>query len=239
MRIIRYAYYAFLAALVGLSLLAFGDGKDTTSTFVSDPFSGYWNRFGATPEYRTGHPSLHHRVECEPQFSDRYATKQPCFYGNLDVGGGDWSVDFYQGDGTRVQFKQYYNGVVFTAKVWAIQPTCGAGVSGGSTVFIDLNIPGYWEGWVSYGHLDSVSVSPGQDISADQYIGMTKWWPRTSCYDVLGNDGVHTHMEMYNSSKYACYYNWAPVDVNGPSLFYGQILGNVGRTMYTGVQQAC
>jgi hypothetical protein len=238
MGIIRYIYCVFLATLVGLTLVAFGDGKDTTSTFVSDPFSGYWNRFGAT--IHDGHPSLHHRVECEPQFSGQYDTEQACFYGNLDVGGGDWSVDLYQGDGTGVRFKQYSNGVWFTAKVWAIQPTCGAGASaGGWTVFVDLLIPGYWEGWVSYGHLESVFVSPGQNISADQYIGMTKLWPQTSCYDVAGNDGVHTHIEMYNSSKYACYYNWAPVDVNGPLLSYGQILGNVGRTIYTGVQQAC
>lgn len=127
-------------------------------------------------------------------------------------------------------------GSPISAKVWAVQPTCGGGGSvGGWSIFIDIYVNGSWEGWVSYGHLDQVSVSPGQVLANNTVLGKLKWWPYSSCYQVSTASGVHTHMEMYDSTHFACYINYN----SGQYLTYPSGLGFIGKTVYTSVQSPC
>ncbi len=116
----------------------------------------------------------------------------------------------------------------FQMKVWAIQPTCGAGPSaGGYSVFLDLYVNGSWQGWISYGRLDQVQVSAGQVIGQNTVLGyLRNWGYTTGCYEVNNDAGVHTHYGQYNKDKYACYYEYQM----GQQLSYSAFgLGEVGR----------
>ncbi len=225
---------AFLVATaLAFSLTAAkADTSDLTHTYVSDPNAGWWDRF------YIAHPSYHPRSQCEHPSSGVFTSKQSCISGT-HYGPGDWALDFYNGDGTPVKFKHYPTGsFAITGKVWEVEPTC-TNVdpdAGGWTVMIDIWVGSSWEGYVAYGHLNSVIVGPGQVLAQDQQIGAMKQWPFTSgCYEVRNNDGVHTHIEMYNAVRYSCYWNYA----SNSYLGYRSILGNVGRMIYTGPQQAC
>lgn len=190
------------------------------------PFTGWWDRFGLS------HPSVHWRVECEPAQSGWYEYDPGC--GTLN---GDWSLDYYAAPGTRVDFKGDGIGGPFAAQVWAVMPTCGSTSSlGGYTVFVDVYVHGQKEGWISYGHLNDVQVTAGQWIFWGQPLGYLKDWGHSyGCYEVSSPSGVHSHIEMYNSSSFACYVNWG----SGSYISSNSDLGHVGRSQYSGVQQAC
>lgn len=228
MRPVLLALLAITAAAVTLSAdtSVAWEQNDSTRVIAYNGFSGWWDRYGLA------HPSFHHRVECEPQYSGFYTTKQPCYYGP-----GDWSVDFYNSSGTLVRHNGLAQGGSLTARVWAIQPTCSAGPSaGGYTVFIDLYVNGQWQGWASHGHLNSVQVSAGQWISPGQALGYLNLWPYSAgCWEVTSNSGVHTHYEEYNAYRYACYQNYS----SGTWLSYPGSLGIVGRTVYTAPRSPC
>lgn len=215
---------AFLVAIPVSRLDA--DQSDSTRIIGYNGFAGWWDRFGVA------HPSFHHRVECEPQYSGWYTSKQACYRGP-----GDWSLDYYNNPGTWVRYNAFPQGGTLTARVWAIQPTCVAGPSaGGWTVFVDVYISGSWEGWMSYGHLDQIQVSPGQWISPGQLLGRLKRWPySTGCWEVTTDQGVHSHVEFYNAFLYACYINYA----SGTYLAYPSGLGLIGRTIYTAPRSPC
>ena len=135
-----------------------------------------------------------------------------------------------------MRFNAYGNGTPQLAIVWAVQPTCSAGASvGGWTVFVDLFTNGTWEGWVSYGHLDQVQVTPGHSISNGTVLGKLKNWGYSSCYQVNNDAGVHTHIEEWNKYRYACYFPWN----SGDYLWYPTTLGWIGRTVYTSPKQPC
>jgi hypothetical protein len=200
---------------------------DCTFGITGTPFGGWWDRFGLS------HPSSHHRVECEPAFGT-HATKPVC---NADWGPGDWSIDYY-GPDRPVVFGVPSSAGSWSARVWAIAPTCsgaGGGSIAGWTVFVDIYVNGGWQGWESFGHLNNVQVTPGQWIGSGTVLGYTKKWEWHLCYRVNNPDGVHIHHEEWNFSSYAC---WWPYS-SGSYLNYNQWFGTVGRIGYTGVQQQC
>lgn len=220
-------FAASVLFLVGESVFASGDHSDFTYTLQSDPSAGYWDRFGRA------HPSFHGRSQCEPASSGSYSYVPPCSYGP-----GDFAFDFYSGEGVAQRFQDYpFGSSNWTARVWSIQPTCSAGPSaGGYTVFVDVYVGSVWEGWVAYGHLNSVSVSPGQTVGGGTILGYQHMWPYSGgCWEVTSQSGIHTHIEMYNAYRYACYYNYS----SGTWLPYPYITGNIGRTIYTHIRSAC
>ena len=148
--------------LVGESVFAYGDHSDYTYSIQSDPSAGYWDRFGIA------NPTNHNPSQCEAAFQGWYDYVPTCAFGD-----GDFAFDFYSGEGVAQRFLHLpFGSSNWTAKVWSVQSTCGVGPSkGGYTVFIDLKVNGYWEGWVSYGHLNSVSVSPGQTLNGGEILG--------------------------------------------------------------------
>lgn len=222
-----------VVALLAAVTVSRADTSNSTYFVGKTGFNGYWDRFSAT------HPSYHHRTECEPATSGLFTTPGSCPSTIPGVSGpGDWAVDYYNVPGTPVKFNATAFGVTSSAAwVWAIEPTCGPNAAlGGWTVYVDLYVNGTWEGWISYGHLDNVQVSPLTAIGNGQTLGYLKNWGfSTGCYEVSNDSGVHTHTEEWNKVGHACYVNQA----SGSFLLYGANLGRVGRTSYSAPQQAC
>ena len=239
MRFLAPLVLALITSLFSVTA-ASADTSDATRMDTGTPFAGYWDRFGLA------HPSNcqplevppncgHHRVECEPAQSIVYTTNPGC---NFAWGPGDWSIDDY-GNNRPVFYLVSAATATITAKVWAIYPTCsgegGASIAG-STVFVDIYANGSWEGWAAYSHLASVQVSPGRTILDRTVLGYTYMWPYLNdCWEVNTVQGVHVHHEEWNRVAYACYWNYT----SGSFLDWDLKFGRIGRTIYTGVKQAC
>jgi hypothetical protein len=231
----RLASVTFLACAVAMALLSQSyalkaDTSDATWVKGNAPFAGKW---GLANNSDTTPAGAHHRIFCRPSKSDTYSKYQSCSTAN--VGPGDWAVDFYGAAKTDV----IYNATVsskgtLTAQVWAIMPSCTKS-DGGSTVIVDVYVNGSREGFISYTHLDAVSVSPGKWINPGQKLGKLKKWAQSDCYNVRTDAGVHTHIEMFNVNKYACYYSYKLGDTVSTSLPLGQI----GRMIYTARNTKC
>jgi len=175
-----------VVSLVGTHV-AEGSHPDSRYFHGLMPFTGRW----ANASEPSTHPSQHHRVECEPATSGSYNYVPACAYGP-----GDWSTDLYAAPGTNVKFYpiEIPLGSAWYGKVWSVQSTCSGGPSvAGKSVFIDLYNNGVYEGWISYGHLDQVSVSPGQIVGYHTVVGKLKRWSYSTCYQVTTDSGVHTH----------------------------------------------
>lgn len=220
------------ASVTGATVWA-ADYDDSTYLWGFMPFAGQWGL--------TEHASEHHRVECEPPSSGWYYTDPQCPT-SAWWGPGDWAVDLFAPDGTAVVWRT--NGIGYqggyAAQVWAIMPTCVGepGSEGGWTVFVDVYgldqwLNWIWEGWMAFGHLDLVQVSPGQNIVNGQVLGYTRWWDQRyvspACYDVDYPNSVHVHYEEYNHANYACYWPWNMGDWLGTNHGIGQ----VGRYRFT------
>lgn len=202
-----------------------GDKANDTFTHAQSGFAGKWGLVGET------HPSTHHLTECAPAQSGWYEYDPGCGFGE-----GDWSIDYYQLDGTLVTYKGIENGGLVTPVVWAVMPTCGNTNAYGYTVFVNLTIHGDLQGWMAYAHVENPQVSAGQQLTYGQAIGYVNWWPNLEgCWQVNGPAGVHIHVEMWNLVSFACYvdHTW------GALLASGTTLGHVGRTQYTGIRQTC
>lgn len=201
------------------------DTNDDTRVILRTGATGAWTIQGEPP-------STHHRVECRPPTS---GTVQFNDEGCQGDGPGNFSFDYYSGEGEAVKFSAYSQGGKLTAQVWAIRPTCNGGPEYGYTVFVDLHVDGSLEGWVSYGHLGNVSVEPGQWIGSGKTIGYQKWWKpnRDNCWVVSTPEGVHTHVEAWDRNASACY-----VDHGGPHGILPETapFGVVGRTIYQPVR---
>lgn len=111
-------------------------------------------------------------------------------------------------------------------------------------MFVDIiGAQGQWYGWISYGHLKEIptAVEPGTYLSANQVLGKTDDWPEASvqCYDVNTEAGVHTHIEMFNIYRFACYKDWVGgTPINVP-LNYQTRLGDAGRANYSTIRSQC
>lgn len=215
------------------------------------PFTGKW---GSGDGYTDARPDApHHLVECAPrtiapdpfEFAisqvDGYCTDHP----GPDLG-GDWSVDVFAFPNTQVKYWGLGIGVAasaVTARVRGIAPTCGNdsfGQAAGNTVYVDFLGPGnYWYGWMSFGHLKDIpsSLTPGDTIYPGQLLGRThQWAQRTGCWNVSNSNGVHTHIEMWNSFRFACYRDWVSL---GSQLAAGVQLGDGGRAIYSQYRMPC
>lgn len=198
------------------------------------PFSGKW---GSGDGFFDARPWGHHIVECEPSGYQTYEFAQNApnckTHPNSEIG-GDWSLDYFAVPNTEVRLSAAGVGVAPTmyARVRAIAPTCNGdsfGGDAGNTVFVDLYGPtmSQWRGWISFGHLKDISVAPTQWISAGQLLGKTELWNYwNGCWQVSTQSGVHTHIEMHNRQRYACFVDWQAM---GWNLTYGAVLGYVGR----------
>src|SRR5690606_23942888 len=136
-----------------------------------------------------------------------------------------------QAAGTAVRPR--FSGPGLALKVASVLPTCH---STGQTVTIDVHTNGEWVGTARYGHLTSVQVAANQWISQDTVLGYLHQWPRdTTCYNVSGPSGVHTHVTGYNRTQYSCYVNVG----SGTYLGAGATIGYVGGALANGARQTC
>ncbi|MEU5529358.1 hypothetical protein ABZ744_20715 [Micromonospora chersina] len=172
------------AALASLLIVAFGASpafaENTPAARLGAPFGGTWDRFGIA------NPRNH----------------APVF-------GGDLAFDYYGSEGQAVRA---YIGTTppfagLIAKVGAVQPTCRSGViaDGGYAVRVDVtNTLGQNVGKVWYGHLLNVPPA-GTGVGWGTVLGTLHQFPYNSCYQVNTASGIHTHMETYSSSGWACW----------------------------------
>lgn len=132
----------------------------------------------------------------------------------------------------------YYGGTAY-GQVIRVSPACASGViaDGGWAVTIDVySSAGDRLGWVLYAHLTGPFVSTGQWISPGQNLGQLSRWRYSSCYQVTGEGGVHTHVEVYNYTHYACYSDWG----SGAYLErWWAWLGGLGDHFAYGPRTAC
>jgi len=145
----------------------------TGSVTIGMPFDGTFDRFGIAG------PTDHHRVA-----------------------GGDWSADVYAGPGTAIKVRS----TAASAKVTSIGATCKGGdpALGGYTINVALlRGDGSTAGTAHYLHVADPRVKAGQAIGDGEVLGVTRQWPRSTCYDVTNANGVHVHFEAKGSSCWA------------------------------------
>lgn len=196
-----------LAGIAGLAFMAIGGSalaQDPVS--IGMPFAGYWNRYGFAPP--ATHPVYHSWT------------------------GAQWSTDLYAAPGTAVKFYVSSSATV-KGKVKAVTavPNCtwnGSAVDAGKYVAIDVMAGTKRLGSVVYVHLDAVGVTVGQEITSGTSVGSLKLWSQSTCYNVTGSSGVHTHFEAGSAitGQYSCWQNYAA----GTSLAAGAVIGKVGTT---------
>ena len=173
-----------VTALVALLLVIVGAtpayAENTPAARVGAPFGGTWDRFGlANPRNHT-----------------------PVF-------GGDLAFDYYgaQGQTVRAFLGTTVPFAGLTARVGDVRPTCRSGViaDGGYTVRVDVsNTNGQSVGRIYYGHLQN-PLGVGAGVPWGQPLGTLHQFRNNSCYQVSTAAGIHTHMEIYSSSGWACY----------------------------------
>lgn len=213
------------------------------------PFAGEWGfEFGTPGTDSDTRPWDHHLLECAPVVIGTYNDDLSVGYctDNPDSSrGGNWSFDYYAPSNTQVKFSASGIGVAgstVVGRVRGLAPTCDddpGGLEAGRTVFIDIinSLTTEWYGWVSYGHLKDISVTHGQTIFVNQVLGKTENWGNvTGCYEVNNENGVHTHMEVWNRYRNACFMDWGSM---GYPLGYGARLGDVGRANYANYRTPC
>lgn len=187
-----------------------------TVLLVKDPISGgVWDRFGVAS------PSFHHTPW-----------------------GGDWAVDFYGYPGSNVRFRVKEldpgtTGGVAYGVVASNASSCGNPYDWAGTAYqIDLyDGDDQHVGWVLYAHIDTSGVGllpVGSVVLHGDVLGSVQQWAYSSCYQVSNAAGVHTHVELFNDSDYACYVPYYA----GTVLYARDTIGGVGTTN-TGAQQPC
>ncbi|MET7639418.1 hypothetical protein [Streptomyces sp. NPDC005438] len=232
MRLVTVARLAAAGALVASSALLAASASqaqdtegaqpratDTVNVYPPIQGASTWDRFGETP------PSSHHRV----------------FY-NWDYL-NDWSVDIYQTPGATLVSpfgSKTAGGSPVSVQVVTVQPGCATGdlADGGYRVGLEAknDATGEVVGRADVMHVDNKpdDIVVGATVGPWTKLGETGRFRASKCYQVNGDTGVHTHLEVINKTKYSCYVNHGA----GTELGDETVVGRVGTTN-SGPQQAC
>jgi hypothetical protein len=178
---------------------------DAAQAVIGMPFSGKWAYNAIVQPPYTDSNSSHPSVHTK-------------YY-------GDWATDVYAADGTAVTLQVTYptTGATF---YWISRPN---GSCGQRTV-IGVKVNGTDVGSVYFEHLNN-AVTSGT-ITNGMTVGNVHQWTVNGS---VCNPGPHVHVELKNTTNYACY-----VDHGNPgvTLSQGDNLSVLGSTN-TGAQQAC
>ncbi|GAA3449690.1 hypothetical protein GCM10018962_15230 [Dactylosporangium matsuzakiense] len=149
--------------------------------------------------------------------------------------GGDWAADLVAPQGTPVYLyaAPQNTALTITAVVDVVGPACASGRLdlGGKRVTIGLWNGNTKIGAVTYAHLET-GLTAGTTVSRwGTLLGTVGHYTPGSCWD-----GDHSHVELYNQARYACYNRgYAPAQRFYPTNF----IGFVGGDYATGTGQAC
>jgi hypothetical protein len=158
-----------------------------------------------------------YNVNVNPPYTDSNSS-HPSVHTNYY---GDWATDIYAADGTAV--KLHVSSSDGTLSFYWIARTDG---TCGHRAVIGVRVNGTDVGSIYYEHLAN-AVTSGT-ITNGMTIGNVHDWG--GC-----NPGPHVHVELKNTSNFACYTDWGHP---GASLLEGDSLGQLGSSN-TGSRQAC
>jgi hypothetical protein len=153
--------------------------------------------------------------------------------------GGDWQVDVYKLPGNPGYFKVLYSAIT-TGKVVFNGSACGTpGVWAGRQYSVQIQNSSWGSrGTVYYLHVDDINPNSGASyvvalnttISHNHMLGWTYQFSNTNCYAVGSPQGVHWHIEMYQSTHYSCF---LPHAYQAP-LSSSTWMGKIGSNALTG-----
>lgn len=177
------------------------------TVLVGMPFTGYWDRFGTSP---------------------------PNSHGNETPNSvKDWATDIYATSGATNYLRlQAPLGKTLTVRL-INGGSCTGVCSVGVNAQIEVLLNGVSLGWVKYGHLKDVPATVGSNGAV---LGKLNLWPWNDTYWRVGDDsGVHTHLSMYNTTGYSCYWPLA----SKTKYLDGRLIGKLGGTGASAVNSAC
>jgi hypothetical protein len=141
---------------------------------------------------------------------------------------GQWAMDFYApgGTGVYVYAAPKDSSKSIRAYVTAISASsCGANKAG-YNVKVEFRHSGTPVGYVLYSHVVNLRVGQGEINRWGTRIGDVGYWSSpSSCWQVRGPSGAHTHIEMANYLGSSCY-RGLPA---GSRIARGEFLGYIGR----------
>ena len=187
-----------------------------TPLLVKSPlYGGEWDRFGIAD------PSYHHTPW-----------------------GGDWALDEYGDPGDLVRFRiRELDPAATAGKAYGVIETnwssCASPYDWAGTAY-QIGVydgDGNHVGWVLYAHVDTSAVGLlpiGTVVGYGTILGTIEQYAWSSCYQVVDPAGVHTHVEVYNDSDYACYEPYYA----GTLLYPRDTLGEIGSSN-AGPQEPC
>jgi len=205
-----------LAITAGEGLTEEVAAAEAAQATVGMPFSGQWayntlvnpDGNGNYSDATSSHPSVHHR-----------------YY-------GDWATDLYAPAGTPVKLHIDSSDGPVSFNYNRSHDTCssvGPNIAGHGIV-LNVLVNGQAIGSIDYEHLDNIP-GVGTNFTNGMTIGtITRESLDASCYSAR-----HTHVELLNNSKYAC---WTDHGRPGTSLPEGSPIGQLGSPN-TGPQQVC
>jgi hypothetical protein len=172
---------------------------------------------------------------------DRFDIAGPSWHHN--PWGGDWAVDFYGAPGDLVRFRiKELNPSTTSGDAFGVvesnASSCGSPFDEAGTAY-QIGVydgDGNHVGWVLYAHVETSGVGllpVGSVVLHGDVLGTIEQFAFSSCFQVTTPEGVHTHVEMFNDSDYACYVPYAP----DTTLFARDAMGGIGTSFSAG--QAC
>ena len=121
--------------------------------------------------------------------------------------GADWATDLYAPAGTKAYF--HISGATGkTSFSYSTSPSsCGAGIA----VRINISVGGKNLGWVQYDHLNTANTNFTNGIANGEFLGTTKQWPYSTCYQVTAPSGVHSHFSASQVNRFSCWLDYGKV----------------------------
>lgn len=150
--------------------------------------------------------------------------------------GGNWAIDYYKPGGNTgyllvsnsnsgAGYGYMYSGATQGS---CLNPMYYAGLSYKIQLYDDYSN----RGWLLFAHVDPTDsggdpyqVPEQQALSTETFIGRTRFWSQSDCYDVSNSAGVHWHVEMSQPTHNACYSYAYTTDL---ALTTSDALGAVG-----------
>ncbi len=144
----------------------------------------------------------------------------------------DWSVDVYAPPG-RIIVSPFASktstGHATRVTVVGRRAACASGAiaDGGYRVTLEAKdaVTGAVIGRADLAHVANPQVGVGQVVGPWTTIGTTSRYRWNGCYQVSNDRGVHTHLEIINLHRYACYVSRSP----GSGVNELTVIGLVGR----------
>lgn len=157
-----------------------------------------------------------YNVHVNPPYTDTNSSHPSVHH---TPGNGDWGTDLYAAPGAQVRLRLSNVTGALSFSWWATSTSCG------SSTGINIAVDGVSIGRLYFAHLDN-AVRSGA-ITNGMVLGTVA--------DRGCNPGRHIHLEVTNTTNYAC---WTDLGNPGVTVSDGASIGRLGSNN-NGVRQAC